>query len=232
MLPNFTFIDLTHPLSSQTPTWNGRCGFVHECKLDYSDSQGEVKFRIQQLKMHAGIGTHMDAPAHCFPNEATIDQLTLDQLITNCLVIDVSGQSHATFSVEQKHIHQFEQKYGTIPQNSFVIVYTGWEKYWNHPDKYRNNHLFPNISKEAAKLLLERDIAGIGIDTLSPDRPNEGFAVHQLFLGAGKYIVENVANAHQLPPVGSYSLALPIYFTEGTEAPIRLIALVNKQNKN
>lgn len=25
------------------------------------------EFRVQQFKMHAGIRTHMDAPAHCIP---------------------------------------------------------------------------------------------------------------------------------------------------------------------
>ena len=52
------------------------------------------------------------------------------------------------------------------------------------------------------------------------------YPVHQTLLGAGKYLVENVANADKLPAVGSYSLALPILTVGGTEAPIRLIGLL------
>jgi kynurenine formamidase len=29
--------------------------------IDYSDCEGEDKFRVMKVKMHAGIGTHMDA---------------------------------------------------------------------------------------------------------------------------------------------------------------------------
>ena len=77
-------------------------------------------------------------------------------------------------------------------------------------------------------LLLKRNIAGLGIDTLSPDTPQSGYPVHQALLGEGKYIIENVANAIQLPPIGSFSLALPILTIGGTEAPIRLVAFVKK----
>ena len=66
----------------------------------------------------------------------------------------------------------------------------------------------------------------ICIDTLSPDLPSSGFPVHKHVLGAGKYIVENIANASKLPPVGSITLAMPIKVAGLTEAPIRLIGLL------
>lgn len=50
--------------------------------------------------------------------------------------------------------------------------------------------------------------------------------MHAAFLGANKYIVENVANAHLLPPKGSFIMALPLKTAGGTEAPVRLIALL------
>lgn len=84
------------------------------------------------------------------------------------------------------------------------------------------------MQKEAAHFLLSRKIVGLGIDTLSPDRPDNGYPVHAALLGAGKYIIENIANADSLPSVGSFILALPIKIKEGTEAPIRLIALIDE----
>lgn len=69
----FTLVDLTHTLAPDIPSWSGTCGFRHEVKLDYADCKEDtpfsVKFRVQQIKMHAGIGTHMDAPAPAFPAE-------------------------------------------------------------------------------------------------------------------------------------------------------------------
>ena len=114
-----------------------------------------------------------------------------------------------------------------------MIFWTGWDRYWKQPEKYRNNLVFPSISVEAADFLLtERNITGLGIDTLSPDNPANGYPVHKLILGANKYIVENIANAGSLPPVGSYSLVLPMKIKDGTEAPVRMVGLILKYTHN
>ena len=110
--------------------------------------------------------------------------------------------------------------------HTFVIFYTGWEKFWDTPTQYINGHEFPSVHPDTAKLLLERDIAGIGIDTLSPDTGKDGFPVHRAVLGAGKYLVENIANAKELPESGAKSLVMPMKIKDGTEAPVRLVALV------
>jgi kynurenine formamidase len=222
----YKVIDLTHTLDEKIPSWSSGCGFKSEIKLDYSEGLGEVKFRVQQIKMHAGIGTHLDAPAHCIEGGLTIDQLSLSNLIAPTVVIDVSGSSHEHYSVTVDDIEAFEETYGTIQPHSFVMVKTGWEQFWNDPQKYHNGHLFPSVSKEAAKFLLDRQIVGLGIDTLSPDRPADGYPVHALLLGERKYIIENAANLAELPPIGCYTLALPIKIKEATEAPIRLIGLI------
>lgn len=224
----YKIVDLTHSLSPDIPTWDGGCGFMHTLQLDYEEYTTDVKFRVQQISMYAGIGTHMDSPAHCIPGGASIDQLDLQHLVAPCVVIDVSQNAHERYSVSVADIQAFEENYGAIKPVSFVIIRTGWDKFWQQPDCYRNNLIFPSISSDAALFLLNRQIVGLGIDTLSPDRPEDGYPVHAAVLSAGKYIVENIANAGELPPVGSYSLALPIKIVGGTEAPIRLIALVLK----
>lgn len=222
---NYKIIDLTHSLEPNIPSWEGNCGFYNEISLDYPDCQTEVKFRTQKIEMEAGIGTHIDAPAHCIPNGITIDELQLNNLIAPCIVIDVSKNAHEHYSVSIDDIKEFEKRYGVISEGQFVMIKTGWEQFWDEPKKYHNNHFFPSISAEAAKFLLERNIVGIGIDTLSPDRPESGYPVHSLLLGAGKIIVENVANLASMPPVGSFIIALPLKIKGGTEAPIRLVAL-------
>lgn len=68
MIFPYKIIDLTHTLDEQIPSWSGGCRFNIEVKLDYSDCRQNEEFRVQQFKMHAWIGTHMDAPAHCIPS--------------------------------------------------------------------------------------------------------------------------------------------------------------------
>lgn len=219
-------IDLTHTLSSEIPQWDSACGFQRYLKSDYDDCTTPVKFRVQKLEMFAGIGTHIDAPAHCFPNAETIDKIPLTQLVAPGYQIDVSKKAHEHYQISADDIIEFEKTYGTIKKNSIVIFHTGWSQFWSDTKKYRNNLIFPSVSKDAAELLLTREVNGLGIDTLSPDCADSGFPVHQLFLSAGKVIIENVANAEKIPKTGSWIAALPIKIKEGTEAPIRLIAMV------
>ncbi len=226
MTKEFKIVDLTHSLSSEIPTWDGSCGFELSIDTDYGDCTPPDTFRTQKIKCGAGIGTHMDAPAHVIPNGRTIDQLSLEELITECIVIDVSSAADENFLIMPDVIEKFEKEHGEIQSNSFVIFYTGWDKNWDNREKYINSNKFPSVDISTAGLLLKRNIAGLGIDTLSADTGANGFPVHRAILGADKYLVENIANAKELHPVGSKIFVLPIKIKDGTEAPIRLVALI------
>ncbi len=226
VLEKFEAIDLTHPLDHLVPTWTGSCGFSYEVKMDYD--QG---VRVLSYKCHSGVGTHMDAPSHFYPNGKTIAEIPLDQLIVPLCVLDLSSKMDPDLFVMPEDILEYEQKWGKIGNNSLVLAYTGWEKYWKESERYRNADAsgkmhFPGFHAKTAEMLLERRIAGIGIDTLSPDGSHPKFPVHEVILGAGKYIIENVANLSKMPTVGAFALALPIKVVVGAEAAMRLVGLI------
>lgn len=225
LFENIILVDLTHSLDSTIPSWDGHCGFHNSLRKDY-DSKAEVQFRTYDIKMQAGMGTHIDAPLHCFAGGKSVEDISLKSLFAPCIVIDVSKKSHERYSLTVEDIHEFESLHGALSPGCFVIMYSGWDTHWDTPEKYRNNLVFPSISKEAAQELIKRQIVGVGVDTLSPDRPEDGYFVHQLVLGAGNFIIENIANASSLPAIGSYILALPMKIKEATEAPMRLVALL------
>ena len=225
----YKLIDLTHTLDNTIPTWNGRCGFNHDLHIDYADCSSEDKFRVMQMRMHAGIGTHMDAPSHCVSGGRGIDDFDVNELCMPCVVIDVSHKSHERYSVAPEDIIAFESKYSLISIGSCVIIKTGWSKFWGNSEKYHNNHVFPSVSLETANLLLKRGVVALGIDTLSPDRPENGFKVHQAFLGNAKILIENVANLDNMPPIGGHIMVFPIKVKDGTEAPLRLVGLIEKE---
>lgn len=222
----FQLIELTHTLDENSPSWDEGCGFSSSIALDYTDCSGKTSFRVQHLTMPAGMGTHMDAPAHCCPDGLAIDQIPLDQLVAPCVVIDVSQKAHELYSVTLQDVVDFEKTHGLIQPDSFVILKTGWSRFWKDPILYRNNHKFPSVTAETATLLVSRGIVGLGIDTLSPDRPDEGYPVHHIVLGSGRYLVENIAPSEQLPSTGSFVMALPLKIRESTEAPMRFIGLL------
>lgn len=226
MNKDFKIVDLTHELSAEIPTWDGSCGFELAIDTDYKDCTPPDLFRTQKIKCGAGIGTHMDAPAHIKEEGLTIDELKLEDLITDCVVIDVSSVVDENYIIMPEAVENFEKEHGEIKPNSFVIFYTGWDKYWDEKEKYINNHKFPSVDESTALFLLKRKIVGLGIDTLSADTGEAGFPVHRAILGRDKYLVENIANAKELPATGAKSFVLPIKIKDSTEAPVRLIALV------
>jgi len=225
-MQNYKIIDLTHEVHPDIPTWDLTCGYYVKTMRDYRHCDGEFKFRSQSLDIRASAGTHIDSPAHCFEGEPDVSDIPVEQLIAPCIVIDVSDRAHERYKVSVADIELFEKKYGEIKAGTFVIFYTGWSRFWNDPKKYHNNLVFPSVSADTAKLLLKRQVVGIGIDTLSPDCDEKGSFVHAILLGAHKYIVENVAHAHQLPPIGSIILVMPLKVKGAAESPIRLIGMV------
>lgn len=225
----YHLVDLTHALHSTIPTWNGGCGFQHILHMDYADFEGDDQFKVMKIKMHAGIGTHMDAPSHCILGGQCVHDFDVNDLCMPCVVIDIESQCHESYSLTQRDITDFENLYGVIKNDSCVMIKTGWSKLWNNREAYHNNHIFPSVSPEAAHLLLERGVRALGIDTLSPDRPMDGFKVHQAFLGSGKIIIENVAHLDLMPPVGAFVMAMPMKIKDGTEAPVRLVGLTPKE---
>jgi kynurenine formamidase len=224
---SYKLIDLSHPLKEGQPSWDAQCGFAHKNSLDYKDCTTDVKFRVQTIEMSCGFGTHIDAPAHCMPSGKTIDELDLNDLISPCVVIDISQKAHAGYQCTIEDIINFENQYQLIEPHYFVIIWTGWSKYWDFPEKYRNHLMFPTVSKEAAELLIARNILGLGVDTLGPDTPESGYPVHQIMLSQGKYLVENIAYAP--PATGSFVLIAPLPIVGGTEAPVRLIGLIKDE---
>ena len=226
MFENFKVVDLTHTLIPSIPTWDGSCGFqVHQIS-DLKDI-----CTVQKFEMNAGIGTHMDSPGHFVKGGEDIASISLERLIVPLHVIDVSKKVDADYALSHNDVIEYESKVSRIKEGSLVAVYTGWSTYWHDVHAYRNcdkngSMHFPKIDLTAAELLLKKDIVGIGIDTLSPDGGDLEFPVHHKVLGAGKYLVENLANLDNVPPCGAYALVMPLKIQGAVESPIRICGLV------
>jgi kynurenine formamidase len=221
----YRIMDCTYPLHPDIPSWEGGCGFHQTTEVQYD---GGSQFCLQNIAMRSGMGTHLDAPAHCIPGGMTADNIVPDQWISPCVVIDVSEMAHAAYQVSTEDILDFEGKYGPISEGTFVMVHTGWGRFWPNSTAYRNDLRFPTVGLRAAQFLLARNISGIGVDTLSPDGPDTGFPVHHAILGAGKYIVENVAHMEKIPPIGTWIAVVPMHVRGSCEVPVRLFTMVPK----
>jgi kynurenine formamidase len=223
-----SYISLTHTIAEGMPSWDDKCTFHLKTELDYHECTTDTKFKVNSLSFPAGIGTHIDAPAHCIPGGKTVDQLELNNIF-ECHVIDVSAKADAFYKVSVQDIYDYEHRYGPITEKSVVMIRTGWDKFWLQPEKYRNNYQFPSVSPEAALYIIEKNITALAIDTLSPDLPGNKFQVHDILLKEEIAIIENVANLEKIPPHGTVVLVAPLLIKDATEAPLSLIAFIDQE---
>lgn len=215
-------IDLTHVITPNIPTWGMFCGFSLTTDYDYANDTQTTSFKVQSMSLVCGIGTHMDAPAHCIKGAATIEDLPLSQMINPGYMIDLTHRFDADNCLTAKDILEFEAQHSPQWQDSCVLINTGWHRLWDTPASYHNAHRFPYIENVAAQMLVDRGIRILGIDTLSPDRPESGYPVHKICLSNGILIVENVGNLAALPHSGFMVYTIPINIENATESPIRM----------
>lgn len=179
--------------------------------------------------------THVDAPAHFDLEGLTVDELPAEMLIAPLVVIDISAKSaddpDATLTADD--ILNWEASNGEIPAGALVAMYSGWGSRWDDPAAYRNADAdgvlhFPGFAGDAATLLIEeRDIVGIGVDTMSLDPGNSTtFDAHLTVLPAGKYGVENLSNLEAVKDrAAMVMVGVPRYF-EGSGGPCRVLAML------
>jgi kynurenine formamidase len=225
-------IDLTHPINTLVPTFEGEHGTYQYEELSSVAIDGCL---TGCFKMPEHFGTHIDAPAHFFSNTATIDKLSPSKFILPCYLIDVREpvDLDADYCLTLADILRFEN-HGLIAEESAVLLLTGWDKHYGNRERYRNaNSLgemhFPGFSAEAAKFLVhERKIAALGIDTLSVDAgSNTDYSVHKIALKENVYLIENLTNLAQVPARGAVLFCAPLPIEGGSGSPARVLAMLS-----
>lgn len=222
-------IDLTHRMHDDMAFWPGGVPFKKTRLVDYDKG-----YQLHKFEMGENTGTHVDAPSHFIKGNKPIDQLPLSDLVVPAVVINVQKKVAASsdYQLTAADIEQWEAKQGKVPAGSLVILNTGWHKRFDNPKRYVNMDdqkvmHFPGYGPDSARLLVERDVAGIGIDTLSLDYgPSKTFATHVVMLKANKYQVENLANLDALPPTGASVIVGVLPVKAGSQAQARVMALL------
>ncbi|HZM48813.1 MAG TPA: cyclase family protein [Burkholderiales bacterium] len=222
-------VDLTHQLHDEMAYWPGGVPFKKTLLVDYREG-----YLLHKFEMGENTGTHVDAPAHFVQGRKTIDQLALSELIVPAVVIDVRDKAQANpgYQLSASDVEAWEAKHGKLPAGSLVILNTGWHKRFNDPKRYINMDAdkvmrFPGFGPDSAKLLVERNVAGIGIDTLSIDfGASKDFQAHRIVLGANKYQIENLANLDALPPTGATVFVGVLPVRGGSQAQARIVAFL------
>jgi len=224
-------VDLSYAINDKLVAWPG------DTRVFEATVNGTVEkdgYFTRSFWMLEHYGTHLDAPAHFPPGKTTVEQIATEKLFGPAVVIDVQAESakDPDYRLSTERIARWEKQHGKIPEHAIVLLRTGWAARWPDVAKYRNQDAqgkmhFPGYSVEAAKLLMERHVNGLGCDTLSIDYGASGdFPVHHLVLAAELYQLENLANLGELPETGAFLIVAPIKLEGGSGGAARVFALL------
>jgi len=232
-LEQATIIDLTYSLNEKNPYWPGPGYAPFKMTIIANYKEGGVLSEAYSTPIH--LGTHFDSPSHFVEGKLTVDRLDAKMLFGEGIVIDIEEKcnDNPDYLLTVQDIKDWESVNGLIPENTIVLLKTGWDKYWDDFDKYKNadeegTFHFPAFSKESAEFLVnERTIKGVGIDNLSADYGlSKDFAVHHILNGAGKFIMENLANLDKLPPKGFFLIISPLKIEGASGSQARIFAVI------
>ncbi len=226
-----SIVDLTHTLTQEFPVFPGGV----QAEITVNTTIAENGFYTNQLNLQEHTGTHMDAPAHFVEGGTTADMIPVEQFVAPMAVIDISAKTETDpdSQLTVDDILAWEDANGELPAGAFVAMYSRWES--RHPDPASFINLdgddvqhYPGFDPEAAAFLIEeRNIVGIGVDTLSLDYgASQDFGTHITILTAGRYGLENVANLGTLPASGATIIVGGPKHETASGGPTRAFALL------
>jgi arylformamidase len=169
-------------------------------------------FKESSLNILTHTGTHIDAPAHIFSKGKTIDQYACEKFYGPAIVIDCRQKS----SINANSIHA---QYNPSIKTDFILFYTGWSLYWGN-EKYF--HDFPVLMPDAAKLIGQLPIKGVGIDAISFDQTNDSeLPNHKILLEKEIILIENLCNLDLLLNKNFILSCLPLKIKGVDGSPVR-----------
>ena len=230
------WIDLTHPFNEQSVYWPTAETFTLE-EVFHGHTEGGWFYSSYNFSGAEHGGTHVDSPIHFAEGANTTDQIPVDQLIGPAFVIDVRDQAKADadYQVSVRDIETFEREHGRIPAGAIVLLDTGRVGLYPDREAYMGTaergqeaiaklH-FPGLGEDGARLLVDRGIGAVGIDTPSIDYgQSKDFATHVALMTNDIPAFENVADMSELPPTGATVIALPMKIEGGSGGPLRIVA--------
>lgn len=230
-------IDLTHSFGSDTIVWPTEQDFKLIVQ-HAEDTSGGYYYASNRLELAEHGGTHIDAPIHFSKGTQALDQIPIERLMGTGVRINVTKQCirDRDYLVAISDITRWEVEHGRIPNDSIVLLNTGYAKFWPNRKEYLGTELrgeegvralhFPGLHPEAAAWLVhERQVKAVGIDTASIDYgQSTKFETHVTLLSHNIPVFENLANLNDLPDRDFDIIALPMKIAGGTGGPLRIIA--------
>ena len=210
-------IDLSHTLQNGMPVFPG------DTAPSFQKSMTHAKDGAQVIRMDLAThhGTHLDCPLHFMAGGNSADSSNIQNFFGKAYLADCTGFGRGE-KIPASHFPRIDIDWNEV---SWIVIYTGWYKHWG-ADKYFDH--FPVLSEDAAEFLVEKQIVGIGLDVISIDAiDSEDYPIHNIILGNGLYIIENLTNLHDIKSAYFNLATFPLKIKEGDGSPVRAAAVLD-----
>src|SRR5690242_8904756 len=195
-------------------------------------------YYLRYVRQGEHTGTHWGAPGHFNAGEPLADELDPEDLFRPAVKINVRDRCRADpdYALTVDDLAVFERRHGRIPDESVVIMWTGWDARWADPGAWYNRdpdgvtHQ-PGFGVEAVRWLIENGRlgrrGGTGIDTFGPDRGvDPDYAVSRLVYREHRISLEVLANLAALPAGGAYVLCGGQILKGGSGSPALIYGII------
>jgi arylformamidase len=206
-------IDITIPLSEQTPVWEGDKGI----SINLVERIGlRSDFNVSRIELGVHSGTHIDSPFHVIEGGNTVDQIPLNILIGDVQVVQIPSEYA---EINSKCLQEINIDYSI----DRVLFKTTNSDYWEN-DPYSFNREYVALNSQGAQFLAERNFQLIGVDYFSISTFNNLVEPHVILLKNNVVLLENIDLRNVVP--GIYKLiCLPIKLNETEGAPVRAVLI-------
>ncbi|WP_100500374.1 cyclase family protein [Geodermatophilus chilensis] len=175
-----------------------------------------TEFAIDVVRMVGNTGTHLDSPSHRHGDGTDLAGLPLEQLADlPALVVRTAGSGRRAVTVDDLG--------GLDVAGCAVLLHTGGDAAFGTPDYAVDA---PFLSGDAARWLVDRAPALVGIDAVNIDEVTEHGErpAHTLLLGVGIPVVEHLTGLDRVPGTGARFTAAPPRFAGFGTFPVRAYA--------
>lgn len=208
-------IDLTHTIQPDMPVYPG----TETPQFLSANSYEKDGFKETRLTIFTHTGTHMDPPAHLFPDRTTLDQFPPEQFIGQALVIDCRDLREGE-AITIDRIRRYGEK---AEQADFLLFNLGWDQFWG-TDAYFGD--YPCIDDEVLDYILSGHYKGIGFDVIGLDPiADENLTRHKkLFRETDIVNIENLKNLHLCGEDLFHFSCFPLKLRDCDGSPVRAVA--------
>lgn len=201
--------DISMSIHENMPVYKGR-DFKRPIISVDSDFKTGASAYESRIEMNLHTGTHLDRPLHMIEGGENLDTFNLEQVVTDCKVFDLTDVKSG--------ISKDDLANKDIQKGDFVILKTRN----SFEDILENDFVF--VDKTGAAYLKEKEIKGVGIDSLGIERSQPNHETHKTLLGADIVILEGL-ELKEIAEGEYFLVAVPIKIAGVEGAPVRAILI-------